>query len=288
MILFQKLSHISKLLINLYRTVSPSELTELYKMKYKPYKKDITIHDIHFHIFLNSANGLVDNYIHKYGTWDTKLLKVIRKYISKDSVFVDVGANIGFFSLYASYLCKKVIAFEPIDFIYNQLKKSVNENGIRNIELYNYACGSKKDKLEIGLVKENIGASGLVPCNKKIYTKKMIDVTTLDIALHNRKVDFIKIDVEGFEPDVLLGARNIIQKNQPIIVFEFSPLIYEKRMNNMSVALLETLYNMNYTITDINTTKRITRKNYKHFIRMSLIKNMQTNVLCIPEKSSRI
>ena len=86
-----------------------------------------------FKIFLNARNGDTDRQILALHVYEPKISELIRKYSNKDDVFVDVGANIGYHSLYASFFFKKVVAFEPLPSVFNQFKESIILNGITNI-----------------------------------------------------------------------------------------------------------------------------------------------------------
>lgn len=129
--------------------------------------------------------------------------------ISKDNIqgkiIIDVGANIGDFALTCAALgAKKVYAFEPISDIYAKLQNNItNSKFDKTIIPINMALGSTN-----GNVTLKYGG----PSNQ-------IKICKLDEFLHGEKVDFIKMDVEGYEEDVLLGATNTIKKYKPILSF---------------------------------------------------------------------
>ena len=147
----------------------------------------------------------------------------INDYINKtkrNNTFIDIGANIGTHSIAYSKLYKKIIAFEPDLYNFNQSKENIMMNNIVNVELYNKALGSSKGFVKT--IQHNNHSRGC------IYTLSSDDINdvqkiTLD-SLNLINIDFIKIDVEGNEFDVIEGATNTILRNKPIIEFEYNNL----------------------------------------------------------------
>lgn len=128
------------------------------------------------------------------------------------SVVVDVGANIGYYTLLLAKRVKKVYAFEPDKENFEILKKNVEENSLKNVVLVNKAVGSKNEKVGIKRNRNNYGDSKVLEGNE-------IECIRLDDFM-NEKVDLIKIDVQGFEPRVIEGAKEIIKKDKPILFVE--------------------------------------------------------------------
>ncbi len=252
--------------------------TKKNKYQYNDYFKLINYQNIKFYILISSKNGFIDNYIHQHSIWEKEILNILKKYLNKDSVFVDIGANIGFHSLFASQICKKVIAFEPISFLNQQFSKSIKKNKINNIDLKNLACGNKEEVAIINISENNVGGSSIL--NKSGHKKEKIKIIIPDQELEKEKVDFIKIDVEGLEPEVFEGLSNLIEKQKPIIAFEYSPGWYEKRQENLSLNLLKKIKNWNYKLIYIKNNQEI--KNFKKFNRLIFLKN-QADILCLPK-----
>ena len=175
--------------------------------------------------------------------FEPKMVKLFQTLIKEDYVVIDVGANIGCTSILFGELANQVISFEPSPTTFNLLQKNIKQSGLENITLLNYALGSSSSISEItysptnrsgGFIsnKTNIRAGHIT---EKIKIEKLDDIIgdlnipKLDregcrgnLGLPNRGVDFIKIDVEGFEKEVIEGAINTINKFQPIIVLELN------------------------------------------------------------------
>jgi|GEM_PF-909233 len=138
----------------------------------------------------------------------------------KDKVVVDAGANIGTFSVYAGKLgAKKVYAFEPVTETFEILKKNIAANGLQKIVVpVNMGLGKAIRKKTISyLFAGDAGASiKLAPIRKS----QTADMTTIDEFVKDKgRIDFIKIDVEGYEEEVFLGARATIEKYKPVLSF---------------------------------------------------------------------
>jgi len=255
---------------------------QLYFVKKRAY--EFELQDIHFPIILDPDNGGVDSEIYADGAYEPGILKIIRNTLKRDSIFVDVGANIGQHSLFASLFAKHVYAFEPIEKIYKQFLESVTVNDFTNINIYNYALGNEEKTLPIFGNVGNMGASSLVTSENR---KKIQDIQVFrfddvreNIGIHT--IDFIKIDVEGYELDVLFGAEKSIMMCKPIIMIEFSPYFYNQIDVTISKKIIEWIIDMGYIIYDIgdgSTQRNIISKD------SDVGSIVQTNFLCINKKN---
>lgn len=240
---------------------------------------DFVLGDTKFKIYLDPDNGGVDYEIYAHKHFESGILNLFKAELKSGDVFLDIGANIGQHAMYASCFSKKVYAFEPIKRLYDQFNNSVFVNNILNIQIFNYALGDKKEDLNIYSNEINMGASSiLVSENRKV--EQVIKVLRLDDEYENmniEKVDFVKIDVEGYELNVLLGMRNIIQKYKPKILVEFTPFFYNKIDASISKKLYDFLIENKYEIWDVDNDGG---KNVK-VLDFNQIKDLdQTNLFC--------
>ncbi|MBP9817526.1 FkbM family methyltransferase [Candidatus Shapirobacteria bacterium] len=167
----------------------------------------------------------------KYEEYETLLML---NQVDSNSVVVDIGANIGYYTLLLAQKCKMVYAFEPDKECFEILKKNVEENGLKNVKLFNVAVGAKKEKRVLIKDKENLGNSHLTPppyghlpltgeANILLDNSYLVETDTLDNILKNeQKIDLIKIDVQGWEPEVVEGAKGIIKKYSPTLFMEYN------------------------------------------------------------------
>jgi len=136
-------------------------------------------------------------------------------------VFVDVGTHIGRYSVLLAKKGWEVFSFEPLSSNFSQLKLNKNLNKIgTNLHLYNIGLGDKKGDSTMFYEKYKGGEASLV-FNKEHLTEK-ICLDKLDNILKFKKTGkiILKIDVEGFEYEVLKGAMHFIKKNNPEIYIE--------------------------------------------------------------------
>ncbi|MBO4491312.1 MAG: FkbM family methyltransferase [Lentisphaeria bacterium] len=146
--------------------------------------------------------------------YEIDLLQKVRSYLKEGMVYVDIGANIGNHTVFFSKICKakQIYSFEPQKEIFRILQKNTELNHCEGVTLSNFALGCKKGMLSINnFDPENWGGTSFIPDDNG-----NTPVETFD-SLNIGKVDFIKIDVEGAETDVLLGAEKTISRDNPIV-----------------------------------------------------------------------
>lgn len=144
---------------------------------------------------------------------DNILNQKVLEYTKNKNHMVDVGGNVGRWSIDFAKHFKQVSAFEPAPYHIECFEKNCKD--YPNIKLYPYGLSNtvKKGNLEVA-VKNHLGSTRVIPS-----VDGNIELKTLDE--HNfENVDVLKIDVEGLEIDVLQGAKHTIAKCKPIIVIE--------------------------------------------------------------------
>jgi len=133
--------------------------------------------------------------------------------LNKSDIVIDCGAHIGMFSLYASQKIGnkgKVIAFEPDEENYEKLLKNIKLNNIKNIIVLKQGVWNKKTKLSFD---SSLGASSSVS-KEKLGEKISVDsIDNFVKKLKLKKVDFIKMDIEGAEIEAIKGAKQTLKNN---------------------------------------------------------------------------
>lgn len=159
------------------------------------------------------------------------LLAIARAFVNTESVVIDIGAHIGTFAVPIAGEVKQVIAFEPSTEAFPLLSRNVHAHAGK-IRLVNAALGKEKGSGTLVVRSAtNAGANTLLPGGD-------ILVTTLDQEVS--AADFIKIDVEGMEWEVLRGSEKLIEKSRPIVVFEVN--LSQLRAHDASPRLLEKFF----------------------------------------------
>ena len=154
--------------------------------------------------------------------YDFQTTELIRKYLKKDSNCIDIGANLGhiLMEIVAAAPNGKHYAFEPIPHLYEALKSTYT----KNTTVYNYALSSKKGSTTFNYYPGRPAVSGFKERNNQIGqqpTLISVNIEKLDDLIpENLKIDLIKIDVEGAEYEVLQGAKAVLKRNKPIVLFE--------------------------------------------------------------------
>lgn len=260
---------------------NPKDRIRLLKFK-KPFFYNVFFKNINFDILINKNNGMVDNEIFLQGAYEKKTLNLFFEEVKLGDVFVDIGANIGQHSLFASYLVGengKVIAFEPLQSIYNQFNKSIEKNNLKNIVVYNNGCGSKEEIIPIYSTKENMGSSSVLYSPDKKKNGEIKIIIPDNILKNEDRIDFIKIDVEGYELEVLKGLEKTIKKFHPKIFIEYSPYYYELKDKNINKEIIDFLLDNHYKIIDVENGNREIDKN--SFYKLEKEKLEQTNFFCV-------
>ena len=177
--------------------------------------------------FYTLDNCCISNVIKNNQIWEPHMHKIFEKYINKRSIVIECGCHIGTHTIKIASLCDKIYGFEPMPDTFEVLNKNIQLNYINNAIIYKKGVADKPGLTKYSWIPEtNPGGSGLDdnPMGKPEWintTTKNIEVelTTID-SLNLDKLDFMKIDVEGYETLVIKGAINTIQRFKPVIVME--------------------------------------------------------------------
>lgn len=149
---------------------------------------------------------------------------ILEMSLRKDSNCIDIGCHKGEIldKMLTFSVNGKHYGFEPIPYLYEDLEKKYDTN----VSILPYALSDKTEKSNFKIVKNSLGYSGLKTrkynVKNPIIKNIEVDVKTLDTILSkDYKIDFVKIDVEGAEYNVIKGGFNLLKKWKPKIVFEF-------------------------------------------------------------------
>lgn len=137
---------------------------------------------------------------------------------------IDCGASVGYFSLLASRNGCSVIAVEPNPETYGIFKRNISSNGIRNIQLINVALGNNEGKTALFVPTNSIGSASIHqkwvnPYLNEMVTRFNVEVTTIDrIAANLQIINWLLIDVEGSEYELLRGGSETLKRVRNIII----------------------------------------------------------------------
>lgn len=154
---------------------------------------------------------IIQRYVFLYGLWEPNLTRWLKQRLRRGDVFVDVGANVGYFSLLAARLVGKegrVVAVEASPSIFAQLTSNIMLNGLDNVRLLNCAAAAAGGTLRLFRAPaHNLGASSIY-ADAGYEDEGAVEAQPLHSLLTANEIvraRMIKIDVEGAEPGVVLG-----------------------------------------------------------------------------------
>lgn len=174
------------------------------------------------------------------GVYEISFQRVIQELLSEDDIAIDVGANIGLTSIILSrHLVRgRVYSFEPSSISFELLNLNLKTNDCSNVSVENKAVSDTEATLDF---RDN-SAYGYILKNPEIAKNAEVKSITLDNYFSNQeKIDFIKIDVEGLEPEVINGAINLIRSLKPLIYLEFNSYCLIAHGNHNPLEFLEKL-----------------------------------------------
>lgn len=174
------------------------------------------------HLFEPMGQHLLVN-----GMYEAETRAVILERLTDDAVFVDVGANIGLFTIPAARRVRNgaVIAIEADPQLVSYLETNVTQNGLANVQVKHAAASDHRAETVrfYAAPAEKFGMGSLAPQFRGEWTG--VPMQTLDDLIpptQDAQVRVLKIDVEGFEAAVLRGATRVLTQPQPpLVVFEF-------------------------------------------------------------------
>jgi len=223
--------------------------------KLKRVQETISPIDNDFKIFADTIN-FIDASIYYLGDYEPWLKKYFKELIKPGDTVLDVGANIGFHSIYFSTLVGisgRVVAVEPIKQNFKALEHNVHLNKSGNFILVEKALANENKVINVYINDnaKNPGAHSLL--NEGIANTEVHCITGdyLLRKLEISKLDFIKIDVEGFELEVLKGLESTIRTHKPIIIFEYDKA-YQLKSTKNPEAIFSLLASYEYSFESVD------------------------------------
>jgi len=224
-----------------------------------------------------------------YNGFEDQFASLCRRYVPPDAVCVDIGANIGITSLILSDCASRgrVLAVEPSPAAYKALMANVSENDVGNVTLLQCAVG------------DNVGLAKFVEASAYGFVSDRgieVEITTLEALMTRGKLDrldFLKIDVEGYEPVILRAAVDVLTQHQPVVYLEFNSwcLIGHSRQDPISFA--EWLFDNFSEVFVVHKEgpvqlTRLSRSGIFSFVHDNMVKHGCVNDLLVTNAASRL
>lgn len=158
---------------------------------------------------------IMDDYMLN-GEYEKNTTNLIKSIVKENDICLDAGASIGYFTMIMARKAAKVYAFEPTKNQVEYLSRNLEINGYKNVEVYCNALWSSE---------KIINVNGNATCRENV------EAITLD-SLKIPKLDFIKMDIDGSEPEALKGMIETIERSPDLkMVIEYYPAYMEKLGN---------------------------------------------------------
>lgn len=171
-------------------------------------------------------NSYIDWNVWFYGSYETEILELIRDVLADrpDSVFFDVGANVGHHTLFASRHARTVHAFEPFEPVRRALLEKVAANGLTDVTVHAFGLDDATATLPYAApVGANQGSGRFLQPLEDAHAGDALPIVRGDeFAAGLARLDMVKIDVEGFEPQVIGGLRETLARRRPCVLYENS------------------------------------------------------------------
>lgn len=210
----------------------------------------------------------IDFSIYLLGAFEPSTVRAYSRIITPGTTIVDVGANVGAHTLFLARLCGasgRVIAFEPTQYAFNKLRRNVELNpdiagrvSCQQVMLVATANSAVEQAIYSSWPLQNSVNSELHAEHKgRLMATAGATAETLDGALQRlgvHKVAFVKLDVDGYEAEVLEGAKHTFTRDRPDILMELAPFVFRDNMEKF-VFMLNFFWALGYRLTDLSSGK---------------------------------
>ena len=169
------------------------------------------------------GNTIESNILFSSKTREKSELEFIKKFVDSNTLFLDIGANFGYYSLFvASFGARKCIGFEPNPVLIERMNENIKLNKLTDkIVVAPFALGEKSKIVDLHISKFGLGSSSIIKNTSSLETIKVNQkpLKTALKELNEIKADIVKIDIEGFEDKVLFPYLSVLEKdNRPSLI----------------------------------------------------------------------
>ena len=190
-----------------------------------PYQLSSTRHGI---MLLNSNDVYMGQAFLQYGECCEIEIRLLKSLLKMPGLVVEVGANMGVHTVpLAAELARQgrsMLALEPQPIIFQQLCANLALNGLMNVTALPYACGKKSGVVSFEVPdyhsQGNFGGTSMRACSETPARHATVPCVRLDDLVPETTVGLIKIDVEGYELQVLEGSSSILKRSRPLLYVE--------------------------------------------------------------------
>jgi FkbM family methyltransferase len=162
----------------------------------------------------------------EHRSWEPHITRYLKRNLTSDDVFVDVGANLGFFTVLCAPLVSRVIAFEPVSLSHRYCKANVNLNGLTNVDLFQCGLWIEDTTVNIKADPSSLMAAS-ISRDGSAFDVESIRCVSLDSMIARGEasvpsIAIMKMDIEGAELFALEGMKVSLEKFRPKIIMELN------------------------------------------------------------------
>jgi len=179
--------------------------------------------------YRGNTGNYIDANVYYYGAYEKPELYFLRDTLASigpDAVVIDVGANTGLYSLFASKYAGQVHAVEPFPPVLTRLRAAIAENGIGNIVVHAVGLGETEAELEFfSPPGGNLGTGSFIAAysegnRDEHLTLQIVSGDVYFAQAGIQRIDFIKMDIEGYEKSALAGLHKTLERHRPVVLVE--------------------------------------------------------------------
>lgn len=150
------------------------------------------------------------------GMHEFEEMSFLLHYLTKENTFIDVGANVGCYSLLAASKASTVLSFEPDFDSLSILNLNLKINGFKNVKVYNHAVGEENKTVSFT---KNLDTVNHIANSDDKNSREVQMISIDNLCLKNNEI-VMKIDVEGYEEEVLKGGKELLKKQVEVVIVE--------------------------------------------------------------------
>jgi FkbM family methyltransferase len=181
------------------------------------------------------------------GGYEPHMTAALRRELTPDSVLLDVGCSIGWFTLLGASLAPagKVIGIEPNGGNLELLYRSVAANGFRNVVILPYAATDERKLLQLG----HEASAGFVHAVDEASDEPIVQGAPIDELVKDEpRIDVVKLDIEGHEPIALRGMQGTIARHRPLLLTELHPKLMRDHAGCDAGEYVDELLALSYSV----------------------------------------
>jgi FkbM family methyltransferase len=228
------------------------------------------------------TNDYIDRWLYTGADFEPHVVNLYLKILREGSNVLDVGANIGYFSIIASRLVGqsgKIYSFEPSPNTLIRLKRNISLNKFKNIIIYPKAVSEKVGFVVFKIPSDTVQNSGRSSFRDIEENSIEVEVPTINIDSLLQEIisiSLVKMDIEGAEAMALIGMQKLIERDSPIFIMELSDA-YLKQLGASAISVWDFFKCRDYKVFNAGN-------GLSALLESDLKLDMPFDILCIPQK----